>query len=71
VDLARKYDLSLLKYADELEEHLRRDSGLIFWDEMDSSVEPSERIQRCLNKAQEIWEATPEPERGLGPVERV
>jgi len=71
VSLARRYDIRLLDYAKELEVQLRIDSGLVFWDTEDSSLTPSDRIKRCIEKAMAKWESTPEQERGLNPIEAI
>jgi serine/threonine protein kinase len=71
IRLARRYDLSLLKYSDELEKQLCKYSGLIFWDKVDAHLDPSDRIKLCLKMAFDNWESTPAQERVLNPIEAV
>jgi len=71
IGLARRYDLSLLKYAGDIEAQLRRESGLVFWHETDQQLDSSERIQQCIEKALKIWEFLPEQERGFDPIEAI
>ncbi len=69
--MAARYDRSLMVHAKGAEEQLRKDSGLIFWDHVDEALAPAERIQQCLQLAQSEWEALPEAERGLNPIEAI
>lgn len=71
ISLARKFDFDLLRYNSELEKQLRVESGLVFWDSVDNSLAPSDRIKQCVMKALANWEATPENERGLNPMEAI
>jgi serine/threonine-protein kinase len=50
---------------------LARLTGAVHWDEFASAASPLERVQRCLAKAQQIYEATPESERALSPHEAI
>ncbi len=69
--MGARHDRSLIVHAKGAEEQLRKDSGLIFWDQVDETLEPAERIQQCLQLAQAKWEALPEAERGLNPIEAI
>ncbi len=69
--MANRYDASLVRHADQVEEQLRADSGLVFWDQLEETIEPSQRIRRCLEMAEDGWQRTPASERGLHAVEAV
>ncbi len=68
--LASRHDANLLRHADAAEEQLCRDSGRVFWEQL-NGMEPVERIQRCRQMAQSAWESLPDARRGLSPREAV
>ena len=51
-------------------ERLRKDTGLEYWDEH-RGLEPAARIGRCLERAQAVYEGTPEEQRGFAPFDAV
>ncbi|MDD9944746.1 MAG: protein kinase [Myxococcales bacterium] len=51
-------------------ERLRKDTGLIFWEEH-ADLEPAARMSHCLHRAVAKFEATPIAERGLPPVDAI
>lgn len=52
-------------------EVLARLTGAAHWDEFAPSATPIERIERCLAKAQQLYDATPPSERLLPPREAI
>jgi len=61
-------DPSLAEHAPAVLEALRRDTGLCYLPEIDSSLEQSQRVEAMMKMATEAREATTAAERGLGPV---
>jgi hypothetical protein len=51
-------------------EQLRHDTGLSYWDEY-PELESAARIGRCFERALALYQATPEQQRGLSPVDAV
>ena len=49
-------------------EPLRRDTGLLYWDDY-PELEPTARIGKCLERALAVYQAAPEAERGLHPLD--
>lgn len=68
---ASQVDAELMRYADELMEHLRRDTGLDLWQALDPAMDPGERTRAALAQARAEYERTPEAERGLSPSEAI
>jgi tetratricopeptide (TPR) repeat protein len=64
-------DWSLARFGQPQLEQLRKDTGLSHWDETDPTQPVLNRTLACLKLAQQRYEATPEAERGLPPVEAV
>ena len=64
-------DLGLVRHRGTLVERLRIDTGLSDWDELSSLTDPLERIQAAIGRAFARYEATPEAERGLPPLEAI
>ena len=60
-------DKRLARYAPEVLESLRRDSGLDLWQTLEGVVDPLERIQRAIGEAYERYAASPDRERRLDP----
>ena len=56
--------------VDQLE-RLRHDIGLTFLSSTDPAKSMLARVMECITRAQERYDATPEPERGFSPVEAV
>lgn len=71
LQLASITDAALVRHADTIIEPLKREAGLVHWDEFVDSVDPGERIQRCLGAAFMEHEATPEGQRGLHPFKAI
>lgn len=58
------------RYGEPSFERLRRDTGLVYWNEHED-LDGVARIGRCLQRAQEVYEATNVHERGLAPVDAI
>jgi len=65
------YDWSSARFGDEQVAQLRRDSGLTYWDEVDAAQPPLVRMLQCFKRAQEVYDGTPEAERGFAPLDAV
>ncbi len=57
-------------YGEASFERLRHDTGLVYWDEY-PDLESTDRIGRCLGRAQQAYEAAQERERGLAPFDAI
>jgi tetratricopeptide (TPR) repeat protein len=55
----------------QLFDQLRQDSGLLEWEQLDPSLDASTRMQRAVALAQQRYDAAPESERGLAPLEAI
>jgi hypothetical protein len=71
LQLASITDVALAKHADTIIEPLKREAGLIHWNEFADSTDPSERVQRCVGAAFMAHESTPEDQRGLHPIKAI
>jgi serine/threonine-protein kinase len=71
LQLASVVNVELARHAALIFEPLRRETGLVHWDDLAGVVDPTERMQRCLALAYEEWERTPESERGLDPRQAI
>lgn len=71
VQLSAFVDPLLVRYADAMIEQLRCDTGLIYMNEANSELASAERALRCLERAQQRREQTPEAERGLEPLQAI
>lgn len=56
-----------LEQGRALDPILRRDVGLVYWDEVTGDT-PLERLGRCFERAQAAYDASPPNERGLPPL---
>jgi hypothetical protein len=70
VQMAAVRDPALGRYVEHMLPRLRKDSGWIYWQEY-PELPPLERITRCLQRAQQVYEQTPEAERGLSPIDAI
>jgi len=50
---------------------LHRESGLADYEQLDATMEPMARLTEALTRVQQRYDATPEAERGLAPVDAV
>ncbi|HVW28137.1 MAG TPA: protein kinase [Polyangiaceae bacterium] len=71
LQLASVVDAELVRHADLVIEPLRKETGLVYLDELAHVRDPTARVQACLGRAFADYEATPEPLRGLGPAEAI
>jgi hypothetical protein len=62
---------NLARHAPAVLTPLERDTGLVYWDEFEDTLDPLERIRRCVRRAFAVYEATPERERGLDPIRAI
>lgn len=67
LQLASVGDARLARHAPVILEELKRDSGLVFWNELAAHADPVERIRACIGKAYAEYEAAPDKERRLDP----
>lgn len=69
--IASGRNVQLLRYADPLIARLRYDSGLVDACELDSTLDPKERIEQAVRIAQSRFHTTPVEQRGLHPIEAI
>jgi hypothetical protein len=61
----------LARHAPFIMSELENQTGLVYWEEYERIVDPTERILACVQRALQRWNATPESERGLSPPEAI
>jgi hypothetical protein len=61
----------LARHAPFVMSELEKQTGLVYWDEYEHVVDPTERIRACVALAIQRWDDTPESERGLSPREAI
>jgi serine/threonine-protein kinase len=71
LSLASAVDTRLARHAPTILNQLRKDIGLVYWDEFEGVADPLERIRSCVGRAFAVREATPERERGFDPVKAI
>src|SRR5204862_430704 len=64
-------DPRLARGADQTLRQLVKDSGRIYFDETDPTLELPQRVKMCFERAQAAYDATPEAERGLPPLQAI
>lgn len=67
LQLASVSNVELSPHIDLILEPLRRETGLVYWDELGDVADETARMQACLGRAFAEYENTPEEKRGLHP----
>jgi hypothetical protein len=69
LQLSAYVDIGVAAIAEPLLSRLRADTGLDLFDPADT--DPAQYVARCFPRAQQRYDATPEAERGLSPLDAV